>query len=88
MRTLPVSLTHPAAVVPFLLDDDAPADAPELPAFDPGDRVETHPGTDTWVRGDRYGTVVRTLRTGRVLVTLDRSGHTLRFHPSRILPVD
>jgi len=88
MRTLPTDWTHPAPVIVALLDDPAPADSPELPAFDPGDRVETHPGTDAWMRGDRYGNVVRTLRSGMVLVALDRSGRTIRFHPSRILPVD
>ncbi len=38
-----------------------------------GDRVELHPGTDLWMRGARYGTVVRTSLTpgDRVHVELD-----------------
>lgn len=38
-----------------------------------GDRVELHPATDLWMRGARYGTVVRPSTTpkDRVHVTLD-----------------
>ena len=38
-----------------------------------GDRVELHPGTDLWMRGARYGTVVRLSLTpsDRVHVELD-----------------
>ena len=41
-----------------------------------GDRVEIHPGTDLWMRGARYGTVVgRSLTPNdRVRVKLDRTG--------------
>lgn len=39
-----------------------------------GDRVELHPGTDLWMRGARYGTVVGTSSTprDRVRVELDK----------------
>jgi hypothetical protein len=39
-----------------------------------GDRVELHPGTDLWMRGARYGTVVRLSLTpkDRVHVKLDK----------------
>ena len=39
-----------------------------------GDRVEIHPGTDLWMRGARYGVVVRTSLTpkDRVHVKLDK----------------
>ena len=39
-----------------------------------GDRVEIHPGTDYWMRGARYGTVVRVSLTpkDRVHVQLDK----------------
>jgi hypothetical protein len=49
-----------------------------------GQRVQLHPGTDRWMRGDRYGTV---LRTGRkyVRVLMDRSGHTIRVAPENLL---
>ena len=39
-----------------------------------GDRVEIHPGTDLWMRGARYGTVVGIIdtRDDRVRVRLDK----------------
>lgn len=42
--------------------------------FQPGDRVELHPGCDLWMRGARYGTVKRLLSVGRVRVQLDKVG--------------
>jgi len=38
-----------------------------------GDRVELHPGTDLWMRGARYGTVIGSSLTSadRVRVQLD-----------------
>jgi hypothetical protein len=52
--------------------------------YTPGQRVQTHPATDTWMSGDRYGTVVK---VGRKLVTvaLDRSGRTRGFHPDNLI---
>lgn len=49
-----------------------------------GQRVQLHPATDRWMRGDRYGTV---LRIGRkyVRVLMDRSGHTIRVDPENLL---
>jgi len=51
-----------------------------------GDRVEIHPGTDLWMMGARYGTVVGTSLTprDRVRVEMDkvrglRSGPADRF---------
>jgi hypothetical protein len=48
-----------------------------------GDRVQLHPGTDRWMMGDRYGTIVGKGRSriGYVIwrVKLDFSGKTLRF---------
>jgi hypothetical protein len=63
-----------------------------------GDRVELHPATDDWMRGDRYGEVVGFGRareykdtfTGKinrvvpVLVKLDKSGKKKRFHPENV----
>jgi len=42
--------------------------------YDVGDRVELHPGTDLWMRGARYGTVVGQVPTpkDRVRVELDK----------------
>lgn len=41
-----------------------------------GSRVEIHPGTDLWMRGARYGTVVGTSLTplDRVHVMMDKTG--------------
>lgn len=41
-----------------------------------GSRVEIHPGTDLWMRGARYGTVVGCAPTpkDRVRVKLDATG--------------
>jgi len=52
-----------------------------------GDRVQAHPATDTWMRGDRYGTVKKTTRNS-VHVDMDRSGRTVRFHPDNLIPSD
>ena len=59
--------------------------------FKIGDRVQLHPATDDWMRGDRYGDVVnvrRNLRTGALLavtVKLDKSGKRRRFAGERVL---
>jgi hypothetical protein len=60
----------------------------------PGDYVELHPGTDAWMRGDRYGVVVKVTHGKRVLavmvrpsfvhVRMDRSGRTLRLRSDRV----
>jgi hypothetical protein len=49
-----------------------------------GDRIEMHPATTLWMRGDRYGTVVAVGST-RVVVYLDKSERNLRMHASAIL---
>ena len=64
--------------------------------FTVGMRVQTHPATDAWMRGDRYGTVTRistappsALHQGlRIHVKLDRSGRTLRFRADDVLSID
>lgn len=38
-----------------------------------GDRVELHPATDDWMRGDRFGEVIRAA-LDYATVRLDRSG--------------
>jgi hypothetical protein len=53
--------------------------------FRPGERVQTHPATDDWMRGDRYGTVIAVGRR-YVAVRLDRSGRLRRFLPADLLP--
>lgn len=53
--------------------------------YQPGDRVQLHPGTDQWMQGDRYGEVVKVQPSGAVLVKMDRSGRTLLCMPEHIL---
>ena len=48
-------------------------------------RVELHPATDAWMRGDRYGTVKSVGRT-YVHVVMD-SGRTLKVTPENIYQV-
>jgi hypothetical protein len=63
------------------------------------DRVELHPATDDWMRGDRYGTVVGFGRAKKyhdkiagqeisykpVKVKLDKSGRVKSFHPANVI---
>ena len=67
---------------------------PTITALAAGTRVQTHPATCAWMRGDRYGTVVGRTRgylhdtqVYGVRVKLDRSGRTLTFHPDNVIPV-
>jgi hypothetical protein len=46
--------------------------------FHAGDRVEIHPRFDLWMRGDRYGTVVKDSKLG-VYVLMDKLGKRLRY---------
>ena len=49
-----------------------------------GQRVQAHPATDTWMRGDRYGTVAKIGRK-YIHVKMDRSERTIRFTPENLL---
>lgn len=56
-----------------------------------GKRVQLHPATDRWMRGDRFGEIVgsrlhRDLNvTWRVYrVKMDKSGQTARIHEANI----
>lgn len=51
------------------------------PPFNSGDRVEIAPHFDLWMRGDRYGDVVKHSAKFGVYVKMDKSGRTLRFAP-------
>jgi hypothetical protein len=55
--------------------------------FRVGDRVQLHPCTNSWMRGDRFGDVVR---AGRLACTvkLDKSGRTSTFRNELLLPVE
>ena len=51
-----------------------------------GQRVQLHPATDAWMRGDRYGSVVKTARCSYVHVRMDTSKKIRRVHPDNLLP--
>jgi hypothetical protein len=57
--------------------------------FTVGQRVKAHPATDTFMRGDVYGTIQRISGRKRlVLVKMDRSGKRLRFAARNLLHAD
>lgn len=58
-----------------------------LKDFNVNERVQTHPATDLWMSGDRYGTVVKIGRK-YVHVKLDRSGRTQTIAPSNLIDVN
>lgn len=51
-----------------------------------GTRVQLNPALDRWIRGDRYGEVVKVGRK-YVHVKLDKSGETLRFISTDLTPI-
>jgi hypothetical protein len=58
-------------------------------AYRIGDRVELHPATDDWMRGDRFGMVVGMGGDPlRVMVRLDRSDRVRRYRPVDIFLVE
>ena len=50
-----------------------------------GMRAELHPGTDAWMRGDRYGDIVSVSRRSRSYLDPSdpRNGHTFRVRMDR-----
>lgn len=75
------SLSRPALRGAADFYNDKPSD------FRSGDRVMLHPGTDAWMRGDKYGDVTR-IGKKHVHVKMDVSGRTLKVAPSRLAIVD
>jgi hypothetical protein len=57
-----------------------PTEGPAPCGFEKGDRVQAHPATNAWMRGDRYGTV-EAASSRKVQVRMDRSGKRLNFAP-------
>jgi hypothetical protein len=53
----------------------------------PPQRVELHPGTDAWMRGDRFGTIRKLDKKNLVHVKMDRSGRILRLAPENVRPI-
>jgi hypothetical protein len=71
----------PNATLTAVLDGDSDARRDlngwlERGGFAP--RVQSHPATDAWAAGDRYGAVVK-VDTRYVHVRMDRSGRVRRF---------
>lgn len=50
-----------------------------------GERVQAHPSTDAWMKGDRYG-VVEGVGRKWVKVRMDRSKTVIYFHPDNLVP--
>jgi len=44
-------------------------------------RAQSHPATDAWIFGDRFGDVATAGRT-KIRVKMDRSGRVRTFHPA------
>lgn len=59
----------------------------ELDDFKKGDRVESHPATDLWMRGLRYGDVVKVGRS-KVYVRFDRRKTPVAMLPLNLLKLD
>lgn len=49
-----------------------------------GHRVEIHPGTDLWMRGDRYGTIEGVTPDGRYKVRMDKSNRVVKLAQDNI----
>jgi hypothetical protein len=54
-----------------------------------GMRVEIPPHLDAWMRGDRYGEIVSTMKTkpSFARVKLDKSGKVVAVHMDYLTPV-
>lgn len=52
----------------------------------PGDRIQTHPATDAWMRGLRYGTVTKVTKRF-VHCDMDRMENIVRFNHEDVMPV-
>ena len=55
--------------------------------FHIGNRVQVHPATDAWMRGNKYGSV---LSIGRKYITvlMDRDKRRLKFTRDLLLPAE
>lgn len=57
-----------------------------------GKRVQLHPATDQWMRGDKYGEIVSETRHSKrgelyVMVKMDKSGRTIKVYDRDLLEV-
>ena len=55
------------------------------PTYAVGQRVQLHEWSYRWVRGDRYGEVIK-VAGRRIVVRLDTSGKVAKLHASQIKP--
>ena len=58
--------------------------------FTVGQSVQLHPALDTWMRGDRYGTVVKlphVAASNTYRVHLDKSDKTVKVHADNLQEV-
>lgn len=53
----------------------------DIGAFTVGTTVEVHPACDCWMRGDRFGEVVKVTQRNTVHVSMQRSKKTRVFRP-------
>jgi hypothetical protein len=54
--------------------------------FRVGERVQLHPATDRWMRGQRYGTVAHIGRN-IVYVNIDKGGEEIPIHPDNLIKI-
>lgn len=54
-----------------------------LSDFTVNNRIELHPATDAWMRGDRYGTIVARGRK-YLRVKMDRSLRVIKVSPASV----
>ena len=57
----------------------------DAPLYSVGERVQLHPATDDWMRGDKFGEITK-MGTHFVLVKLDKSGRIKRYGPKDLIP--
>jgi hypothetical protein len=78
----PISGPHTSreAAKQWLRDQGAPVPQD----FSVGDRIQLHPATDAWMRGDRFGQI-RKITQKFYHVAMDGSGRVLRVPPHDIL---
>lgn len=64
----------------------APITEESTEGFLPTHRVRTHPASDHWMRGERFGVVEKVGKT-RVHVRMDASGRLHRLRPQDLIVI-
>ena len=52
--------------------------------YEIGDRIELHPATDEWMRGDKYGEIIKVYADSTMTVRMDKSRRLIRVKRSEI----